>query len=450
MGLISELRDLLGGDSVLMSDLQPFTVDWTRGFGGPAQAVVRPRSAAEVSGVIGICRRHGVPLIPQGGNTGLVGGAVPREATGGGEDPVILDLSRMNRVRSEPVSGVVEAEAGATLASVQAEARRIDRYYGVDLAARDQATIGGTVATNAGGIRVCAFGMTRQQLLGLEYVLGTGEIVDRMVPLPKDNTGYSLDSLMCGSEGTLGVITRVAVRTLAPPGPSTLVAVPAADLAAALPLLRELDRGQYRVLAAEVVDGAGWRRVGEELGTGAPFDPGEGVALLIEVEDGGQGDGIPAAIGARDEVAVALTPSDQRRLWALREGQTESWSRMGLVHKFDVSLPLAQLAPFVAAAEAGVERLPEVVGFGYFGHIADGNLHLEVVGPEVDLTTFTPWLLGLVAEFGGSISAEHGVGQAKSDYLALRRSPVEIDAMRRIKTALDPDGILNPGALFPV
>jgi FAD/FMN-containing dehydrogenase len=338
--------------------------------------------------------------------------------------------------------------AGVTLAEVQREATRVGRYYGVDLAARDQATIGGTVATNAGGVRVCAYGMTRQQVLGLEFVLADGSVISDMVTLPKDNTGYDLSQLVCGSEGTLGIITKVAVKLLPKPGASTVFALPVADLAAAQAVVAETEAGAYRLLAAEICDANGWRLAARYSGFPAPFDAGDGVALLVEIEDAGMAEGVPLGVQESEELVVATDLREHRRLWELREGQTEVWSRMGLVHKFDVSLPSPEMDAFVATVRKAALGVDRVSDFGFFGHIADGNLHLEVVGDDVDVAHLTGVVLGVVSDHGGSISAEHGVGRAKAGYLALRRSDSEIETMRRIKSALDPQWTLNPGVLL--
>jgi FAD/FMN-containing dehydrogenase len=445
MNLVTDLRGIVGAQHVRTENLEQYEVDWTRVFRGPAIAVVAPATTAEVAAVIELCGLGGVPVVPQGGNTGLVGGAVP--------DPnVPAVILRSERLIDPPTASEdarsLTVGAGVTLAEVQREATRVGRYYGVDLAARDQATIGGTVATNAGGVRVCAYGMTRQQVLGLEFVLADGSVISDMVTLPKDNTGYDLSQLVCGSEGTLGIITKVAVKLLPKPGASTVFALPVADLAAAQAVVAETEAGAYRLLAAEICDANGWRLAARYSGFPAPFDAGDGVALLVEIEDAGMAEGVPLGVQESDELVVATDLREHRRLWELREGQTEVWSRMGLVHKFDVSLPSPEMDAFVATVRKAALGVDRVSDFGFFGHIADGNLHLEVVGDDVDVAHLTGVVLGVVSDHGGSISAEHGVGRAKAGYLALRRSDSEIETMRRIKSALDPQWTLNPGVLL--
>lgn len=509
MSFVGDLVEAIGAQHVRTKNLDQYEVDWTRGFGGPAIAVVEPGTTNEVAAVVTLCQREGVPLVPQGGNTGLVGGAVP--------DPrnpaVILRTDRLNErpVASEDARSLT-AGAGATLADVQREATRVGRYYGVDLAARDQATIGGTVATNAGGIRVCAYGMTRDQVLGLEFVLADGQVISDLGTLPKDNTGYNLPQLLCGSEGTLGIITKVAVKLLPQPGASTVLALPVPDLATALAVVDEVEAGAYRLLAAEICDANGWRLAAQNAGSEPPFDASDGIALLVEVEDGGTAEGVPLTVQESEELVVATDLRERRRLWELREGQTEVWSRMGLVHKFDVSLPFAGMDAFIADVRKAALGVDRVSDFGFFGHIADGNLHLEVVGDAaaggtdaggmedggtdaggmdaggmedggmgaggtdaggmnaggmekvageaavgisgeatrkpLDVSLLTRTVLRVVSDYGGSISAEHGVGRAKAPYLSLRRSDSEIETMRRIKSAVDPKQILNPGVLL--
>lgn len=446
MDLVVELRRLLGERYVLPGDRVPAGSlrDWTGAFGGPARALVRPGSTREVSDVLGLCGERGVPVVPRGGNTGLAGGAVP----GPRDDPtpVILSTSRLTGV--DVIGDRVLAGAGATLADVQHAAAGAGRYYGVDLAARDTATIGGTVATNAGGIRVCAFGTTRTQLLGIEAVLADGGIVGDLRGLAKDNTGYDLANLLCGSEGTLSVITKVLLRTHPAPGRSTTVAVAVPSLEAAAALAAAAVRPGFRLLAAEAVDCRGWR-LGRELFGPAGLAPDSGYVTLFDVEDGGTSEGyLSSAFGKLDAV-VASEPGDRARLWRVREAQSEVWAARGLVHKFDVSLPPGRMDDTVTDIRRSLAERGDVTDFGVFGHVADWNLHLEVLGPDRFAPGLGETVLGRVSGAGGSISAEHGLGRAKASFLPLSRTRAEIDAMRRIKAALDPKGILNPGVIFP-
>ncbi|MGH9213936.1 MAG: FAD-binding oxidoreductase [Acidimicrobiales bacterium] len=447
-------RTIVGGRHVLTDPDRTagYTVDWTRRFVGDASScVLRPGSLDEVVALVAAARRHLVALVPQGGNTGLVGGGVPLA----GE--AVVSLRRLDRI--EPVdrlAGQVTAGAGATLAAVQAEARRSGWELGVDLAARDTATIGGMVATNAGGLHVLRYGAMRAQVTGVEAVLGTGAVVARMAGLVKDNTGYDLAQLLCGSEGTLGIVTRVRLRLVPPPGelvvgllglPSTKAAVAlAADLRSTLAGLRAL----------EVMAGDSLRRVADHVGVPPPVAPGAAAFLLVEVA--GPVDPTDAladavAVGGVLDAAVATARPDRERLWRFREAHpevaAELASRVGLVvHKLDVTLPVAELAGFCDEVASLVEQAwPQAVTLLY-GHVGDGNIHVNVVAPDDD-DGIDDLVLGLVVERGGSISAEHGIGTAKKQWLLRDRSAAEVEAMRAVKRALDPDGILNPNVLLP-
>lgn len=387
--------------------------------------MVRPETAADVAEVL----RSGYAVTTQGGNTGLVGGAVP--AT---ERPtLLLQTGRMRRLDDvDRDTGQITVGAGVTAQDLQQHVAAAGWSFGVDLAARGSATIGGMAATNAGGIRVIRYGMMRAQVVGLEAVLADGSVVSDLAGLLKNNTGYDLSQLLVGSEGTLGVITGVRLRLHAPPPPTMLGLVPIPTLSLGQQLVGRLRRAGADLYAAEVLDHASRLLVG-----GLPGVPEAAWYLLVEAND-------IAAIADADPV-VAISPTEQRRLWEVREGLTDAWgvaaTRAGtVVQKFDVSLPGSAMQAFATAAA----RLGPTIGM--FGHIGDGNLHLEIIDPAGE---WDARVLGLVARFGGSISAEHGIGRAKRDYLHLTRSASQLAAMRAIKAALDPAGILNPGVLLP-
>ncbi len=428
-----------------------FTQDWTGRFSGSAFAVVRPADTAQVSAVLAACSRVGRAVHPQGGNTSLVGGGVPTSRGANADSaPVLLSLTRLDSIGEVDVrAGSLTVGAGATLATVQRTAREAGWFYGVDIAARDSATIGGTVATNAGGIRVCAFGMTRQQIAGIEAVLADGTVITHLAGLPKDNTGYDLAGLLTGSEGTLAVITAVALRLHRPPGASTLVLLGVADIATAQELVREAVPDGGRLLAAEVMDRLGVEIVCDFTGLPWPLASREWPQLLlIEVE------GPDVVVPEACDAIIATDAADYARMWRYREHQSEAAALMaqrigGVVHKLDVSIPLPRLPEFVDAMRVLLDAMPNVEQYYLFGHIADGNLHLELAEPNAIDDSATAATLQLVAEFGGSISAEHGIGQAKTAYIGLSRSPAELAAMRAIKSALDPDWRLAPGVIFP-
>lgn len=439
------LADIVGPAHVLSGDLAAgYEIDWSRRFGGPSRCVVRPGSTDEVSAVLSLLSREGVPVIPQGGNTGLVGGGVPAPS---GEPPVILSLRRLDWIDPiDPLAGQVTAGAGATLGAVQRHASEADWEYGVDLAARDTATIGGTVATNAGGIRVIANGMTRAQLAGIEAVRPDGTVISHLAGLAKDNTGYDLAGLLCGSEGTLAVITAVRLRLHRPEGATTVGLVGVADYAAALEVMAQA-RDRTRVLAAEVIDAVGMRLVTSVAGLPWPLQGPHPLVVLLEVADGGDASGLP--FDDDDDAVVAVEAGDRARLWEYRERQSEAFSSLGVIHKLDVSVPLASLARCATELASLVGDHPDVTDVGVFGHLGDGNIHVEIAGPAADDLAIDHAVLAHVARYGGSISAEHGVGRAKAHELHLCRASEQVRIMRAIKAAWDPDHILNPGCLLP-
>lgn len=466
--LVDELRSIVGEAHVLVDPavIEGFTRDWTGRYGGPALAVVRPGTPDETAAALSACVRAGRAVIPQGGNTGLVAGAVPWEATGAtsahaGQPPhlpVILSTRRLTRLDPvDAVAGQVTAGAGVTLAEVQRHAAAAGWEYGVDLAARDAATIGGTVATNAGGIHVVAYGMTRMQVAGVQAALPAPEptLVDHLAGLAKDNTGYDLAGLLTGSEGTLAVITAVRLRLHRPLGHTSLLLVGVPSYAEAMRLMAAAVIPGARVKSAEVMDRAGIEVAMELSGAGWPLARQHPVVLLLEVADGGDGSGFAADdIGDLDAV-LAVEAGDQRRLWAYRELQSEAFSTyaaargLPAAHKLDISVPMADLA---ACCDLIVGRLTTCEGvrvFGVFGHLGDGNIHVELVGPADDDYRADELVLSVVGEFGGSVSAEHGIGRVKVGWLPVSRSAAEIAVMRATKSAWDPRGVLNPGVLLP-
>jgi len=448
-GTLRALRSAVGEAHVLddADVVASYTTDWTGAFVGATPAVVRPGSTAEVAEVVRICRRDRVALVPQGGNTGLVGGSVPLR----GE--VVLSTRRLVGIGDEDADGgQLTAAAGTTLADVQRAARDLGWRYGVDLAARDSATIGGTVATNAGGTHVLRHGTTRGQLLGVEAVLGTGDVVSRLGGLVKDNTGYDLAGLLCGSEGTLGVVTRARLA-LVPAAVQVVTAlVGVASVADAVALVGRLRRSVPTLEAAEVVLRDGASLVAEATGAAPALDPIPPVQVVVEAA--GPPDPAPAVAAALDgapgvlAVAVADDPLRAARLWHVREAHTESIARLGLVHKCDVTLPARTLTRFVDEVPGVVAAVDPGARVWLFGHLGDGNLHVNVTGATEEPGRVADAVLGRVVADGGSVSAEHGIGTAKRAWLLRDRSAGDVAAMRAVKAALDPDGVLNPGVLL--
>lgn len=450
----SDLVALFGevvGPSHVLTDPEvtaSYAVDWTGRFHGSAAAVVRPGSTAEVAEVVVRCRRHGLFLVPQGGNTGLVGGGVPLH----GE--VVLSLRRLDQVGEvDAVAGQVTAGAGAPVAEVQRRAVDAGWAYGVDLASRDSATMGGGVATNAGGLRVLRYGDTRAQLLGAEAVLGTGAVVSHLGGLVKDNTGYHLPSLLCGSEGTLAVVTATRLR-LVPPAPRRVVAMLAfGDSAAAVTAAGLLRQWVASLSAAELMLGPGMDLVCRTADLPPPFAAPHPAYLFVEAAAATDPlDELSSAVGSLTgvvDVAVATDPLRIAALWRYREAHPEAVNALGAPHKLDVTLPPAALAAFVTRAPHVVAGVAPRARTWLWGHVGDGNVHVNVTGVAPDDDRVDEAVLREAAAAGGSISAEHGIGTAKRQWLNLARSSSEIAAFRAIKHALDPDGVLNPHALLP-
>ena len=453
-GLAARLAGLVGPAQVLVDpELRaPFETDWTRRFGGPALLVVRPGSTEEVGGVVRACAGARVGVVVQGGNTGLVGGGVPPAR---GLAPVVV-LSTLRLTGLDPVdtaAAQVTAGAGVPLARLQAAAAGAGLAFPVDLAARDTATVGGMVATNAGGVHVMRYGSMRVQVVGAEAVLADGSVVSRLSGLVKDNTGYDLSQLLVGSEGTLGIVTAARLRLVAAQ-PERVVALVGVDgTAEALTLIDVLRRRVEGLEAAELFFDDGLVLVREHGRLAAPL-PRAFPAYLV-VECGGLADPSESLFEVLAELevpeaatAVATGSAGRAGLWAYRERHTEAISALGVPHKLDVTLPQARLAEFEAAVRQLVAERAPGSRLVLFGHVGDGNLHVNIVGPPPEDETIDEAVLRLVAALRGSISAEHGIGRAKTHWLELSRTPAELAAMRAVKAALDPAGLLNPGVIF--
>jgi FAD/FMN-containing dehydrogenase len=420
--VLDELRAIVGASNVLVDDdvRAGYEVDWTGRFRGTTPAVVRPGSVEEVAAVLRACNDAHAAVVPQGGNTGLVGGGIPLR----GE--IVLSTQRLRDIGEvDELAAQVTAQAGVALATVQRAAADAGLLFGVDLSARESATIGGMVATNAGGLKHVRHGSMRANVVGIEAVLADGTIISHLGGLTKDNTGYDLTGLLCGSEGTLGVVTAARLRLV--PSPRSLVTAVLAmpSVVAVVDAVASMRR-RVTLEAAEV-----W------LDLPAPVAAAPAYLLL-------EWDGEVDVLGELDPLDAAVAEDSQRRaeLWRYREDITESINRIGVPHKLDVTLPASRLAAFCDDVRDAIAHRVFL-----FGHVADGNIHVNIVGPDPDDDEVDGVVLALVAAAGGSISAEHGIGTAKKQWLHLSRSGSEIDAFRRIKRALDPGGILNPNVL---
>ncbi len=464
--LLASLRDAVGAGQVLTDgDLSAFELDWRKRFRGRALAVVRPADTAQVAAVMHACAAHGASVVPQGGNTGLVGGGVP-DASG---TQVLLSMMRLNRIRAIDRDNLtLIAEAGCVLQAVQQAAADAGLLLPLSLAAEGSCTIGGNLATNAGGTQVLRFGNAREQCLGLEVVTADGQVWDGLSGLRKDNTGYDLRDLFIGSEGTLGIITAATLKLHPRPAATGTALAAAGTLEQCVALLA---LAQARLGAGltgfEVMNRFSLDLVARHFAALPQPLPGAAWTVLLEQSDG---DGeAPArarleslleaalAAGTIADAVVAESLAQSRSLWHLRESIPLAQSQEGPNIKHDISLPVSAIAGFVARTDAALARAFPGMRLVNFGHLGDGNLHYNVQAPEslsgqqfMDQHehAVNTLVYDAVCSLGGSISAEHGVGALKRAELAQRKSAVALQMMRAIKLALDPHGRLNPGRVL--
>jgi len=466
---MDELAQLLGKQYVLTgADAEPYTVDWRGRYSGKALAVVKPGTTQELAAVVRWCAANKVPMVPQGGNTGLCGGATPD----GAGSAVVLVMSRLNAIRHvDTDNDTMVVEAGCILQAVQQAAQDAGRLFPLSLAAEGSCTIGGNLSTNAGGTQVLRYGNARDLVLGLEVVTPQGEVWNGLRGLRKDNTGYDLRNLYIGSEGTLGFITAATLK---------LFPLPVAQCTALL-ALQSIDNAVAVLAAAR--KGFGAALTGFELMAGnclhgvtrcypeqrIPFE-GDHANLpwyaLLELSDSESESharerfehvlGACIEAGLVVDAVVAENVTQSRALWHLRESIPLSEKEFGKSIKHDVSIPASRMAEFVDTTNAALQARFPGVEHVIFGHLGDGNLHYNVAPgtayTEDELLAEQPAVHGLVHDrvhaFQGSISAEHGVGQLKRDYLPKYKDPIELALMKRIKAALDPDGLMNPGKVL--
>jgi FAD/FMN-containing dehydrogenase len=465
--LVSRLAAVVGADQIVTGDdaARDYGIDWRKRYYGRPLAVARPRTTEEVAGLVRICAQARIAIVPQGGNTGLVGGATP-DASG---RQLVINLARMNRVRAvDTANNTMTVEAGCVLANVQQAARDAGRFFPVSLASEGSCEIGGNLSTNAGGTAVLRYGNTREQVLGIEVVLPSGEVWDGLRGLRKDNTGYDLKHLFVGAEGTLGIITA-AVLKMYPIAAAKATAVVALDTprqAVALLGLLQTRCGE-RLTGFELFSDFCLGLVLKHYpGSAVPFGTRHPQYVLLELSDTHDehavGDLLESSLGeafdaglVRD-AALATSEAQARAMWALRENASEAQAHEGKNIKHDVSIPVSAIADFIETTDAAVAKSFPGARLVTFGHLGDGNLHYNVSAPEgVDPEA---WMANLAAvnllvhdsaaRYNGSISAEHGLGQLKRDEILRYKSPVELDLMRRIKAAIDPHGLMNPGKVL--
>lgn len=446
-GVVDRLSAVVGAAHVNTDPdvLADRSVDWTGRYRGSAGALVRPGSAEQVAAVLGVCREAGAFVTVQGGRTSLVAGTVPEH------DDVLLSTERLTEIgEADEVERQIRVGAGVTLAEVQRHAAAAGLLFGVDLAARDSATIGGMAATNAGGLRTVRYGTMREQVLGLDVALPDGSVVRRHSRVRLDNTGYDLTSLFVGAEGTLGVITAVDLRLHSVPAQRVTAVCGFDDLDAVISLGRTL-RDIPTICALELIDGRGTRLAAQHLDQSIPA-PGSWLLLVELAGDDDPTDRLAAELADAPVCgppAVGVDLTAQQRLWQLRESMAEVLGLFGPPLKFDVSLPVSAIPGFAAEAESLIGRHAPTAIPVLFGHVGEGDLHLNVLRCTTDEEgrLYGP-MMELIAAQGGNVSSEHGVGSRKRGYLGMSRRPEDIAVMRTIKTALDPTGYLNPAVLF--
>ena len=464
--LLDALREAVGERHVLSDgDLSAWELDWRKRYRGRALAVVRPATTAEVAAVVKACVLHGAGIVPQGGNTGLVGGSVP-DASGA---QVVLSLARMNRIRGiDAANSTMTADAGCVLQSLQEAAAAQGLLLPLSLAAEGSCMIGGNLATNAGGTQVLRYGNARELCLGLEVVTAAGDVWDGLSGLRKDNTGYDLRDLFIGSEGTLGVITGATLRLYPQPAAvmTALAIVPSLEAA-----VRFLQRAQARLGAGltgfEVMGQLALDLVRKHFPQlPRPVPPASWTVLLEQSDTEGEAHAralfeslLESALedGIVEDAAVAESIEQSNAMWHLRESIPLAQAEEGLNIKHDISLPVSRIAAFVAGTDAALQATIPGVRLVNFGHLGDGNLHYNVQAPEGGAAAdflheheaqVNAIVYDAVTAHGGSISAEHGIGALKREELAQRKSPVALSLMRAIKRALDPRNLLNPGRVL--
>jgi FAD/FMN-containing dehydrogenase len=454
---LERLAEIVGREALLTgSDVRSRATSWADQSPCQALALVRPASTEQVSQVLAACHAAGQPVVPMGGLTGLVKGC----AAGPGEIGLLFD--RMNHVDSvDPIGRTMTVQAGVAVQTVQDEAEKHGLMYPVDFGARGSAQIGGSVATNAGGNGVIRYGMTRDSVLGLEAVLADGTVISSMNRMIKNNAAYDLKHLFVGSEGTLGVITRLVLRLREQPRSTQTAFVACASFQDVIAVLKHMDASLGGSLSAfEVMWNEFYRLVTTSPAKGvAPLAQDFPYYILMEASGGDavrDQEQFEAALGAAIEsgivadAAMATSKAQREAMWGLRD-DVEQMFRMGMPVAFDVSLPLADMEAYVAEAVQRLEREWPAYRRFVFGHLGDGNLHLIVCGPPslearhgIERCVYEP-----LGQRNGSVSAEHGIGLEKQPWLPLSRSPAELELMRRLKQTLDPKGILNPGRVLP-
>jgi len=464
---LTRIKEVLGDKGWIddPAEVEPHLVERRGLYRGATALVARPASTGEVAQIVRICAEASLPIVPQGGNTGLVGGGVPAED---GRN-IVLSLARMNRVRAlDPVNFTITVEAGCILADIQKAAAEADRLFPLSLGAEGSCQIGGNLSTNAGGVAVLHYGNTRDLTLGLEVVLPDGRVWNGLRGLRKDNTGYDLKHLFIGAEGTLGIVTAATLKLFPRPRQkeTAFLALPRAEDAMTV-LVRLRAACGDQLTAFELIP-----RLGLEFGmrhmegVHDPFAHPHPWYTLLDMSSGSERSGLLEVLeqtlqecmddGLVSDAAIAQSATQAKAFWRIREGEVEGQLHEGGSIKHDVSVPVSLVADFITMATAAVESVLPGIRVMAFGHVGDGNIHFNLSQPiGADRAAFLArWgefsriVHDIVDSLGGSISAEHGIGRLKPAELARYKSPLELELMRRIKTALDPEGIMNPGKIL--
>ena len=464
--LLARLATAVGPAHVLTAreDIEPFVVDWRGRYRGAAHAVVRPRSTAEVADVVRTCAEHRVPIVPQGGNTSMCGAATP-DASG---NAIVMSLARLDRIRDVDVdNATMTVEAGVTLARAQRAAMDANLLFPLSLASEGSCTIGGNLSTNAGGTAVLGFGNARDLALGVEVVLADGRVFDGLRGLRKDNTGYDLKHLFIGAEGTLGIITAAVVKLFPAPRARATALVAVADVDGAVRLLTRLKHALAdRLVGFELMNALALELSRKHHPTSPDPLPGRPWYVLVQADDPAENPELAAMLeraladgfddGSVVDATIAASDAQRAQLWSLRENISEAQRREGQNIKHDISVPVSAIPRFVRETEAALSQTLPGVRFVTFGHLGDGNLHYNLSAPADESaarfmersTEANRIVHDRVAAAGGSISAEHGIGQLKRGELQRYKSPIELDLMRAIKSALDPAHLMNPGKVL--
>lgn len=466
--VVDRIRNAIGPQAVLTdaADLEPYVVDWRGVYRGAAAAVVRPANTAEVAAVMKICAESGTPVVPQGGNTGMCGASVPN--AGGGE--IVLTLARMNKVLDvDPLNNTLTAEAGCVLATIQQAASDANRLFPLSLGAEGSCQIGGNLSTNAGGVNVLRYGNTRDLVLGVEVVLPDGRIWNGLRGLRKDNTGYDLKHLFIGAEGTLGIITAATLKLFPRPAANATAWMAVPHPEAALQLLALMRRHcNDRITAFELISRHSLELVWKHVpGTRDPIPGPHPWYVLTELADAGNEQALRADLETAleealqqslvDDVVIAENRTQAQALWHMRESIPEGARQEPvMVYRHDIAVAVGRIPEFIREGQAALEARFPGVKLICFGHLGDGNLHYNAYLPERlrsdaaarDAHDVTETVYDIVKQYGGSFSAEHGIGLSKVAELARYKNPVELDLMRTVKRALDPKGLMNPGKVL--